>query len=65
VTSAAGGATHALLQHVRWALVLPMAVGVIAGAQLGAWIARRLHGTLVIRLLAIALAAVGVRLLLR
>jgi uncharacterized membrane protein YfcA len=41
-----------------------LAAGVIPGAQVGALLSRRVHGTWIIRLLAVALALVGVRLLL-
>jgi hypothetical protein len=41
-----------------------LAAGVIPGAQVGARLSQRLQGTLITRLLAIALAVVGVRLLL-
>ena len=40
-----------------------MAVGVMAGAQLGAWLSSRIHGPWIIRALAIALGVVGLRLL--
>lgn len=39
-----------------------LAVGVVLGAQLGAWLSGKIRGTWIIRGLAIALAAVGVRL---
>ena len=40
-----------------------LAIGVILGAQLGAWLSGRTQGTWIIRGLAIALGAVGIRLL--
>jgi uncharacterized membrane protein YfcA len=40
-----------------------LAVGVIAGAQLGARLSRRVHSAMLIRLLGLALGAVGLRLL--
>jgi uncharacterized protein len=40
-----------------------LAIGVILGAQLGAWFSRRARGTWIIRALAIALGLVGFRLL--
>ena len=46
-----------------WQLLLWLAVGVIPGAQLGAWLSRRIHGILIVRLLALALTVTGVRLL--
>lgn len=47
-----------------WPLLLWLAVGVIPGAQLGAWLSRRVQGVLIVRLLALALTITGVRLLL-
>jgi uncharacterized protein len=49
----------------NWPVILFLALGVIPGAQLGAWLGRRLHGLLVVRLLALALIILGVRLVLR
>jgi uncharacterized membrane protein YfcA len=43
---------------------LIVAIGVIPGAQVGAALSRHIHGTLIVRLLAVALAALGLRLLL-
>ena len=42
---------------------LALSVGVIAGAQAGAWISQRVRGTVIQRLLALALAALAARLL--
>ena len=46
----------------NWPVIVFLALGVIPGAQLGARLGRRLHGLLVIRLLALALVILGVRL---
>ena len=65
-TSATGTLTH-LLQGVYrpfLRLTIELAIGVVIGAQLGAAISRRVGGTSIIRLLAIALGLVGFRLLL-
>jgi uncharacterized membrane protein YfcA len=43
--------------------LLPIIIGVLAGAQFGAWASSRIHGRWILRGLAIALAIVGVRLL--
>lgn len=43
--------------------VLPLVVGVVPGAQLGAMLARKIHGRWILRALGLALAAVAVRLL--
>ncbi len=53
--------TGAFLRGYRRTIML--AIGVILGAQLGAWFSRRVHGIWIIRGLAIALGAVGIRLL--
>ena len=45
----------------QWSMVLTLAVGVIAGAQLGAEISQKFKGTWIIKLLAIALALAGIR----
>ena len=62
----AGTATHLVegtlvpgLSRVAW-----LAVGVVPGAQVGAWFSNRVHGRWVIRALALALAFVGIRVLL-
>jgi uncharacterized protein len=44
--------------------IIPLAAGVLVGAQIGAWLSTRVHGRWILRGLAIALATVGVRLLL-
>jgi uncharacterized membrane protein YfcA len=64
-TSAAGVVTH-LLQGVYQPflrLTIELAVGVIVGAQIGAALSRRVAAVSIIRLLALALGLVGVRLL--
>jgi len=43
---------------------IPLVIGVLAGAQIGAWISSRVHGPWIMRGLALALAVVGLRLLL-
>ena len=63
-TSFGGSAVHALRGDFAGTggRVVPLAIGVIAGAQLGAALSERLGGPLIVRLLALALALVGVRL---
>lgn len=53
-------ATGAFTQGIRRTIML--AVGVLLGAPLGAWLSRRTRGTWIIRGLAFALGAVGLRL---
>jgi len=48
--------------HVQM-MILGLCLGVIPGAQLGAYLSHRLHSDLIIRLLAISLALVGLRML--
>jgi uncharacterized membrane protein YfcA len=60
-----GSATHILagLFHHGIRRTIALVIGVILGAQLGAWLSRRVHGDWIIRGLAIALGLVGTRLL--
>ena len=44
-------------------LVIALAIGIIPGAQLGAFLSRRLHGKIIIRALAFSLMLVGIRIL--
>jgi hypothetical protein len=63
-TSATGTLTH-LGQGTfgsDWWIVAWLAAGVVVGSQLGARLSKRVHGTVLIRLLAIALAITGLRL---
>jgi uncharacterized protein len=65
-TSGFGALTH--LVHGDYAsfvgVTIALAIGVIIGAQAGAAISRRVAGSAIIRLLAVALGLVGIRLLL-
>ncbi|MEA2667968.1 MAG: uncharacterized protein QOJ33_902, partial [Chloroflexota bacterium] len=65
-TSGFGTLTHVL--HGDYAsfvsVTVALAVGVIIGAQFGARLSRRMAGSSIIRLLAVALGLVGIRLLL-
>jgi hypothetical protein len=51
------------LEGANLARALLLAVGVVPGAQMGARLAQRVHGPLIVRLLAIALVALGARLI--
>jgi uncharacterized membrane protein YfcA len=59
VTNQARGTLVPGLSRVAW-----LAVGVVPGAQVGAWFSNQVHGRWVIRALALALAFVGIRVLL-
>lgn len=63
-TSAVGALSHALLGHIRPDIAIPMAAGVIVGARIGAAVAPRLLGEWLVRLLSLALAVIGIRLIL-
>lgn len=63
ISALVGAGSHLVLGHVVFGYALPMAAGVVLGAQLGARLSQRLHGTLLLRLLSLALALVGIRLL--
>jgi uncharacterized membrane protein YfcA len=63
-TGLAGTITHTAsgVYAQSWQILLWIALGVIPGAQLGAWLSPKLKGALLIRLLVLALALGGVRL---
>ncbi|WP_460791202.1 sulfite exporter TauE/SafE family protein [Microbacterium lacusdiani] len=61
VIAAAGG--HLLFGHVDWSIVLPLTIGSVPGAILGAQFSSRVPGGLVRRALAIVLLAAGLKLL--
>jgi uncharacterized protein len=65
-TSGVGTVTHIVQRDYASfvGVTLALAVGVIIGAQAGAAISRRVGGSSIIRLLAVALGLVGIRLLL-
>jgi uncharacterized membrane protein YfcA len=65
ITAAIGTITHMGLGHVLWGPAIFMGIGVIAGAQFGAWFGQRVGGALMVRLLSVALIVVGLRLLFR
>jgi uncharacterized protein len=64
-TSATGALTHVVQGVYRpfLQLTVELALGVIVGAQIGAALSRRIGGAMIIRLLAVALGLVGLRLL--
>jgi uncharacterized membrane protein YfcA len=64
-TGLTGTLTHAASgTYVQsWHILLWIALGVIPGAQLGAWLSPRIKGLILIRLLVLALVLAGVRLM--
>jgi uncharacterized membrane protein YfcA len=66
MTSGAGAAVHLVRgnYHAVALRTIALAAGVVPGAQLGAVLSARIQGAWIIRLLALALALVGLRLLL-
>lgn len=65
ITAAFGAGTHFSLGHVLIGPAVLMGVGVIAGAQIGASLGKNLKGSLLVRLLSVALILVAARLLFR
>lgn len=65
VTAGIGTLVHLLRGDYRsdWPLVLAMCVGAIGGAPLGARLSARVPGAAILRILAVALVFVGIRLL--
>ena len=63
ITAVIGTGTHLALGHVLFGPAILMGIGVIAGAQVGASMGRRLKGSLLIRLLSLALIVVAARLI--
>jgi uncharacterized membrane protein YfcA len=45
----------------NWLITLFVIAGVLPGAQIGAWLSGKIHGRLIIRILAIALGLSGLR----
>ncbi len=65
-TGLTGTLTHAAsgTYAQSWQILLWIALGVIPGAQLGAWLSPKVRGLILIRLLVLALVLAGVRLVL-
>jgi uncharacterized membrane protein YfcA len=65
VTAIAGTAVHVSDGKLRGEelTVAALGIGAVIGAQIGARLARRIHGRWIIRVMALALAAVGLRIL--
>jgi len=55
--------THAFLLNIDWMMVLALAPGAIIGGQIGARLAKRLPGKIILRLLAVFLIVVAFRLM--
>ena len=67
ITALTASATHLVAGDYSgtWEIVVPLTIGGVLGAQLGAYLSPRIRGRLIIRLLAVALGIVAVRLLLQ
>lgn len=65
ITAAIGAGTHMSLGHVLAGPAIYMGIGVITGAQIGALLGQKVGGASLVRLLSVALIAVGLRLLFR
>jgi uncharacterized membrane protein YfcA len=64
-SSMVGAGTHFTLGHVMPGPTIPLSVGVIAGAQVGAGLSGRVSEAWLLRCLALALVVGGIRLILR
>lgn len=64
VSALFGVATHAVAGHIHWPLAIIFGLGSIVGAQIGARLAKRVQGPIIINLLALALLLLGLRLVL-
>ncbi|MNB78365.1 hypothetical protein D3C75_250670 [compost metagenome] len=65
LSSIVSTSTHGYLQNIEWIMVLCLAPGAIIGGQLGARLAKRLPGKLLLRLLAVFLIIVAARLIMK
>jgi uncharacterized membrane protein YfcA len=63
LSAATGTLSHVALGHVQLGPGIAMALGAIAGAQVGGALSHRVHGTWIVRGLAAALTLVGLRLI--
>ena len=61
----AGTAVHYYLENVNWAMVLWMGIGTVVGGQIGAKVAATVRASWIIKLLALMLVAIGLRLLIQ
>lgn len=65
LSSIVSTATHALLANVEWLMVLFLAPGAMLGGQLGARLAKRTRSKMLLRVLAVLLFVVAIRLILK
>jgi uncharacterized protein len=67
VMTAVGSAVHGIEGSLTgtWGRILPLAVGVVIGAQVGARLARVVRGAWILRALTLALVFVGLRLIIK
>ncbi len=62
ISAGVGVLTHALAGHILWQYGLLFGIGAVIGAQIGAWLAKRVQAKAILILLAIALLSLGLRL---
>lgn len=63
ITAAAGVTEYVRRALVEWSFAVPLGLGVIAGAQVGARLSHRIKGRGLVRLLSVAIVLLGLRLL--
>lgn len=63
ITSLAGVGTHLFAGNLQEGLLqtIPISIGIVVGAQVGAQLSRRMQGPWIVRSLAIAMGAAGIR----
>jgi uncharacterized membrane protein YfcA len=62
-TSVSGVTQHYFADHIRFEYVLPLALGTVLGAQLGAYASKRISGTNLRRVFAIVLIVVSIQMI--
>jgi uncharacterized membrane protein YfcA len=64
IMAVAGTITHLLAGDLAdvWPRAVYLAIGAVAGAQVGAWLSTRVRGVIIVRVLAVALVIVALRL---
>jgi uncharacterized membrane protein YfcA len=66
ITAFSGTVAHlwnGSFEHHGWRRTLSLSIGVVIGAQIGARLSKRVHSTLIMRGLAVALILAGARIL--
>ena len=57
-----GAVTHLILGNINWAVLFPVALGMVTGGQLAVRLSSKVSGLWVIKLLSLGLIALGITL---